>query len=162
MQASQKDYFLSRFVEILKKFTANDIQIILTGTAGEEQLIEKLCADLDNKALSVAGKLSLPEFMAAIDIAPAVLTVNTGTVHIAAALNTPVAVLYAATNPQHTPWNVVNKIFLFPVAEELQSKNEVIAYVRDNIMQKCQSYPDPAEVAQWVMSSMQTVHQPHA
>jgi hypothetical protein len=37
---------------------------------------------------------------------------NTGPVHIAAALGTPVVDLYALTNPQHTPWGV-RKAVLF-------------------------------------------------
>jgi ADP-heptose:LPS heptosyltransferase len=31
---------------------------------------------------------------------------NTGPVHVASAVGTPVVVLYALTNPQHTPWAV--------------------------------------------------------
>ena len=35
---------------------------------------------------------------------------NTGPVHIAAAVGTPVVDLYALTNPQHTPWRVPNRV----------------------------------------------------
>jgi ADP-heptose:LPS heptosyltransferase len=35
---------------------------------------------------------------------------NTGAVHIAAAVGTPVVDLYALTNPQHTPWLVPHRV----------------------------------------------------
>jgi ADP-heptose:LPS heptosyltransferase len=35
---------------------------------------------------------------------------NSGPAHIAAALGTPVVVLYALTNPQHTPWMATSRV----------------------------------------------------
>ena len=40
---------------------------------------------------------------------------NTGPVHIAAAVGTPVVDLYALTNPQHTPWGVPNRVLFHDV-----------------------------------------------
>ncbi len=93
-----------RFSAILKEITEElNIQVILTGTEKEKELCNELSEGLNNNIFSFAGMLNIEEFMALVDIAPLVLSVNTGTVHIAAALNTPIIVLYALTNPQHTP-----------------------------------------------------------
>jgi ADP-heptose:LPS heptosyltransferase len=35
---------------------------------------------------------------------------NSGPVHLAAAVGTPIVDLYALTNPQHTPWGVPNVV----------------------------------------------------
>jgi ADP-heptose:LPS heptosyltransferase len=35
---------------------------------------------------------------------------NSGPVHLAAAVGTPVVDLYALTNPQHTPWGVPSRV----------------------------------------------------
>jgi ADP-heptose:LPS heptosyltransferase len=40
---------------------------------------------------------------------------NSGPVHMAAALGTPVVVLYALTNPQHTPWQVRQRVLYHDV-----------------------------------------------
>ena len=56
------------------------------------------------------GKLSVSELAALIAMAPLLVANNTGPVHIAASVGTPVIVLYALTNPQHTPWAVVNRV----------------------------------------------------
>ena len=42
--------------------------------------------------------------------APLLIANNTGPVHMAAALGTPVVDLYALTNPQHTPWAVPHRV----------------------------------------------------
>jgi ADP-heptose:LPS heptosyltransferase len=38
------------------------------------------------------------------------LSGNTGPVHLAAAVGTPVVDVYALTNPQHTPWMVPSRV----------------------------------------------------
>jgi lipopolysaccharide heptosyltransferase II len=147
------------FNNILKKIVSHDIQIVLTGTEKEKLLTEHLRTDICHRSFSVAGQLNLEEFMAIIDIAPLVLSVNTATVHIASALHTPVVVLYALTNPQHTPWNVPCKVFTYPVYDELKSRNEVIRYVNDHVMEKRNDYPTSDDVCESVMALMRSVHQ---
>ena len=71
-----------------------------------------------------------------IEKAPVVVSVNTGTIHIAAAMQTPVVVLYAQTNPQHSPWQVPHTILEYEVPEELRSKNEVIQYLYKTVYNK--------------------------
>jgi ADP-heptose:LPS heptosyltransferase len=81
-----------------------------------------------------------------IKMAPIVVSVNTGTVHIAAAVNTPVVVLYAQTNPQHTPWMVPNKVLEFEVDEANRSKNEVIQFLYKDVYKKPAPIPEANEI----------------
>lgn len=60
--------------------------------------------------VSLAGRTDLEVLAALIQSAPVLLANNTGPVHIAAAVGTPVVDLYALTNPQHTPWEVPNRV----------------------------------------------------
>ncbi|WP_338761922.1 glycosyltransferase family 9 protein [Massilia sp. METH4] len=46
---------------------------------------------------------------------PAVASNNSRPAHISAALGTPVVDLYALTNPQHTPWQVPNRVLFHDV-----------------------------------------------
>jgi ADP-heptose:LPS heptosyltransferase len=59
---------------------------------------------------SLAGEVKLAELVALVAAAPLLLSNNTGPVHIAAAVGTPVVDLYALTNPQHTPWLVTSRV----------------------------------------------------
>lgn len=81
-------------------------QIILTGGAGERDLVASIQAMAGIPAVAFAGDLALAALAALIADAPLLITNNTGPAHIAAAVGTPVVDLYALTNPQHTPWGV--------------------------------------------------------
>ena len=61
-------------------------------------------------SFSLAGELDLGELAALLAMAPLLIANNTGPVHVAAAVGTPVVDLYALTNPQHTPWGVPNRV----------------------------------------------------
>lgn len=121
-------------------------QLIITGSKDEKSLTEKIQSGIGNYAVSAAGFFSMEEFIALISLAPMVISVNTGTVHIAAATQTPVIVLYALTNPQHTPWKVPSKTLYFSVKDELQSRNEIVNFVSANIMEKNVGEPAPEEI----------------
>lgn len=79
-------------------------QVVWCGSDGEKPLIERARAAMDSASLSLAGQLSLGELAALIGNAQLTLCNNSAASHIAAALDRPAVVLYALTNPQHTPW----------------------------------------------------------
>ncbi|MGE5468804.1 MAG: glycosyltransferase family 9 protein [Ignavibacteria bacterium] len=123
--AASRRYPVERFGEALKLFIdaraaiecQDALQVVITGSADEAPLCEALLARLGAScmAASLAGGLSLGELGAVI--APAALLVanNTGPVHIAAALGTPVVDIYALTNPQHAPWQVPHRVLTHDV-----------------------------------------------
>jgi ADP-heptose:LPS heptosyltransferase len=86
------------------------IEILFTGSAEEVELVESIRASIDAPSMSLAGELSLGELAALLAVAPLLIANNTGPVHLAAALGTPVVDLYALTNPQHTPWIVPSRV----------------------------------------------------
>jgi ADP-heptose:LPS heptosyltransferase len=63
---------------------------------------------MSQRAVSVAGDLSFAAFCGLIETADLTITNNTGPMHLAAALKTPVIALFALTNPpeQWGPWHV--------------------------------------------------------
>jgi ADP-heptose:LPS heptosyltransferase len=75
------------------------MELIVTGDEADRELASALPG-----TRSLAGELSIPELAALLAEAPLLLAGNTGPVHLAAAVSTPVVDLYALTNPQHTPW----------------------------------------------------------
>jgi ADP-heptose:LPS heptosyltransferase len=61
------------------------------------------------------GVLDVPALAAVLARASLLISNNTGTVHVAAAVGTPVVDLYALTNPQHTPWQVPHRVLFHDV-----------------------------------------------
>lgn len=143
----KRRYPFKYWIETGKKIIQSlGYQVLLTGTASEKALTENIQAAIGTGAFSAAGAFNLPEFMTLIHLAPLVISVNTGTIHIAAATGTPVIVLYAMTNPQHSPWKSRGKVLPFDVPEDLRSKNEVIRHVHEKLFMRDMKMALPEEI----------------
>jgi len=138
-----------------------NVQLLITGSSDEKELCDRIQRGIGKNAFSLAGSLSIEEFIALIRDSPLVISVNTGTVHIASATKTPVIVLYALTNPQHTPWKVRSSVLYYSVKQELRSKNQVVSYVTENIMDKSLEPPTPAEIVHEVEKILKSAQHAH-
>ncbi|MBB3968058.1 glycosyltransferase family 9 protein [Mucilaginibacter phyllosphaerae] len=126
----KRAYPTTQWAEAARKLiTEKGFQILITGSPAERQLTDELAGLTGAGSVSLGGMFSLHEYICLVKHTPVMLSVNTGSIHIAAAVGTPVVVLYAQTNPQHTPWGVPCRVLEFAVPVQLRSKNEVIAYV---------------------------------
>lgn len=95
--------------------------VVLTGTADEQPLVKQIRAAVppaQRAAVhSAAGSLPFAAFCALIASADLTITNNTGPMHVAAALKTPVVALFALTNPpeQWGPWRVAQRVLYHDV-----------------------------------------------
>jgi lipopolysaccharide heptosyltransferase II len=140
------------WIETAVDLIKSGYQIVLTGAAGEKELTSRLKLTIGEGAFDTGGLFSLNQLITLISRAPLLLSVNTGTVHLAAAVGTPVVVLYAQTNPQHTPWMVRNVVIEFPVPAELKSKNEIIRYVDQTVYAQPAIMPYASTIVEAVLS----------
>jgi lipopolysaccharide heptosyltransferase II len=85
-------------------------QVLFTGSSAERELVESIRAMMRAPSHELVGRLGLAELAALLAEAPLLVSNNTGPVHVAAAVGTPVVDLYALTNPQHTPWAVPSRV----------------------------------------------------
>lgn len=94
-----------------------DATVVLTGGPDEAELVHRVRNQMRHEAAVSAGELSFHEFCALIQRADLMITNNTGPMHIAAALQTPVVALFALTNPpeQWGPWRVPHRILFHDV-----------------------------------------------
>lgn len=90
-------------------------QVLFSGIKQEGELIEGIQGMMCAPSESLAGMLSLEEMAALLSQAPLLVSNNTGMVHLASAVGTPVVDLYALTNPQHTPWGVPQRVLFHDV-----------------------------------------------
>ncbi len=104
-------------------------QICLTGLEAESATIREIERQSRTNIISLAGLLSLSELVALIKLSPLLIANNTGPMHIASAVGTPVVALYARTNPEHTPWMVRHKVLYFDVEKDLRSPNQVLKFI---------------------------------
>jgi lipopolysaccharide heptosyltransferase II len=114
--ASSRRYPPELFAEACSLLAARGVRVVLTGSASDRATVDSIVTRSPDSPPSLAGRLELAEFAALVEAAPVVVTNNTGPAHIAAAVGTPVVVLYALTNPQHTPWRVPSRVLFRDVA----------------------------------------------
>lgn len=86
------------------------LQVIWTGTAPEQELVSTIQQQMLAPSYSLVDRLTLEQMAALLALTPLLISNNTGPVHIAAAMGTPVVDLYALTNPQHMPWGVSHRV----------------------------------------------------
>ena len=114
--APSRRYPPEGFAEVARRLVLDlGILVIFTGTEPERELIEGIQTAVGVPTHSFVGSLDLSELVALLAIAPVLIANNTGPVHIAAAVGTPVVDLYALTNPQHTPWGVDHRVLFHDV-----------------------------------------------
>lgn len=110
--AASRRYPPALYAEAVERL-APHATIVLTGSASEAPLtgdIARRVRHAETLPVDLAGALTLGEMIALLDRAVLLVANNSGPVHIAAALQTPVVDLYALTNPQHTPWMTAHRL----------------------------------------------------
>jgi lipopolysaccharide heptosyltransferase II len=115
--APSRRYPPDSYSEVARRLVRDHgLRVVFTGDRSEREAVDAICQGMEGApATSLAGELDLAALAALIERAPLLVANNTGPVHIAAAVGTPVVDLYALTNPQHTPWGVPNRVLFHDV-----------------------------------------------
>lgn len=94
----------SYFAELARMVRANrpDAQILLLGSPKDRAVCDEITAQVA-QAHNLAGSTSLSEAIALISRVSALVTNDSGLMHIGAALRRPVVAIYGPTDPRHTP-----------------------------------------------------------
>ncbi|HEY8971046.1 MAG TPA: glycosyltransferase family 9 protein [Puia sp.] len=122
------------------------MQLVITGSGKEVPLAGEIQRGVSFPVYSLAGELSMDEFIGFVSESALVISVNTSTAHIAAALKRPLIVLYARTNPQHTPWKGRAEVLPFSIEGGQASRNEVIRWVDKTLYAVKVPYPDAERI----------------
>ncbi len=92
-----------RFAALGRLFQSRDgADILLVGSAGEKDIADAVAAGLEKPALNFAGRTSLRELVALIGLGRLFVTNDTGPMHVADALGTPILALFGPTEPAAT------------------------------------------------------------
>lgn len=91
-----KEWDLINWIEVTKFISNNypKFSIVLTGLSKSKTQAEQLCNDSNVAVIDTVGKLSLEQFAFITSNAAALITIDSGSVHISSAVNVPVFVLF--------------------------------------------------------------------
>jgi heptosyltransferase-2 len=102
-----KRYPHYHYAKVAEKLIAQGYAVRLFGSAKDEAVGEQirtaLPSELQRYCVNLAGQTSLNEAVDLIADCQAIVSNDSGLMHIAAALNKPLVALYGPTSPQYTP-----------------------------------------------------------
>jgi len=79
-----------------------DMKIVFTGGIKDYSIIQAITSSMKGRAINCAGKTTLTELAALYEKAALVISTDTGPMHLAAAMGTPVVALFGPTAPWRT------------------------------------------------------------
>lgn len=87
-----------RFAETADRLAAeNGFQTIIVGTSGDVEVAEEVARRMRSRAAVLAGRTNIAELKAVLACTSLVISNDTGTAHVAAALGVPAAVVFGPT-----------------------------------------------------------------
>lgn len=97
-------WFADRFIELGKRLISAYplLKIIITGSPAEKQYCDEIARGIRDRVVVSAGSLPLRQVSALVKQFKVLLTGDTGIMHIAIAVGTPVIALYAVADYQRT------------------------------------------------------------
>lgn len=93
---------VSRWRELATALLGEGIGVILTGSREDEEIAESIVAGMNPPPVSLVGRLTLKQLVAVLRDVDLMITVDSGPMHIATALGTPVVALFGPTDPLRT------------------------------------------------------------
>lgn len=100
---SAKCWLQDRFTQVAEKLLEDpNVMVVFVGSFEQEELIKNICRPLSQNAINLAGETSLMELACLISLADVFVTNDSGPMHMAAALETPLVALFGSTDPRVT------------------------------------------------------------
>jgi lipopolysaccharide heptosyltransferase I len=100
-----KLWFGERFAEVADRLLAQGCAVVFTGSPADRGEIDRIISGMKVSAVNLAGATSLMGLAALYQAARLVISTDTGPMHIAAAVGTPLVAIFGSTAPWRTgPW----------------------------------------------------------
>lgn len=102
-----KCWLPDRFTHVTRRLLEDpEAYIVYFGDSNGAALVNDICKEMPERVINLAGKTTIRELMALIQVCDVVLTNDSGPMHIAAALKRPLVALFGSTSNVKTgPYN---------------------------------------------------------
>ncbi|MCF6178411.1 MAG: lipopolysaccharide heptosyltransferase II [Geopsychrobacter sp.] len=114
---SAKRWVPERFAEVADRLQAlHGFSVVLTGGPAEVEIGLAIEAAMQQKPLNLIGKTTIREMMAVLERCRLVISNDSGPMHVAAALRTPLVAIFGPTDHTKThPWCEHYRVVRYPV-----------------------------------------------
>lgn len=106
----------ARFAEVASRLAREGARVVVFGLPGEEPLVEAVLRAADPRPLDLTGRTPLPVLVECLRRLDLLITNDTGPMHAASAVDTPVVALFGPTCEVRTgPRGAVREVVIHPV-----------------------------------------------
>ena len=95
------------FAQVADVLAERGYMIVMTGTAGEQPIIDAVRAAMKHPSMSIAGQTSLRQLGAVLQTAALLISNDTGVAHLGVACQTPSVVIFTSADPAE--WGPLNR-----------------------------------------------------
>lgn len=101
-----------RFAHVADKIIEQyDKEIVFSGAPEDRSFIDQIISNMENRSINLAGKSTLTVLAALYEKSELVISTDTGPMHLAVAVRTPVVALFGPTAPWRTgPYGSLNNV----------------------------------------------------
>jgi heptosyltransferase-2 len=104
------------FAALATLLAARGFAVWLVGSPKERALGDEIAAAANGAARNLCGAMDLASAIDVMSVASVVVSNDSGTMHVAAALGRPLVALYGSSSPDHTPPLAPARIARIPIA----------------------------------------------
>jgi heptosyltransferase-2 len=98
-----KQWPLPYYAELARRLVAEGYQLWVLGSNKDSAAADEICRGAGADAFNLCGRTQLADAVDLLDAAVAAVTNDSGLMHVAAALDTPMVAIYGSSTPTHTP-----------------------------------------------------------
>lgn len=102
-----KQWPLDRFADLAKRLVDEGYQVVLLGSPNDAEdaalIVDQVPESKRSEFVNLTGQTSIPEVVDLVGLTQAVVTHDSGLMHVAAATGRPLVALYGPSSPVHTP-----------------------------------------------------------
>jgi len=110
-----KRWPIERWVRVARALTKQGRGVVFVGDKNDAQVVAQITPALTGEYVDLAGKTTLRELASVLAACDLLVTADTGPMHIAVAVGTPVIALFGATDPaRHGPYGTRNVVLHDP------------------------------------------------
>ena len=104
-QWDSKLWPLGHWIDLARRLRGQGLDLVLSGARADQAVTGAIAQGAGGGVLDLAGRTGLKELSAVLSLARLAICTDTGVMHLAAALGTPVVALFGPTSPGRTgPW----------------------------------------------------------
>ena len=98
-----KQWPLPHFATLAEKLTEQGYQVWILGSEKDRAAGDIIAADMEARVHNLCGRTKLADAVDLLAMSDAAVTNDSGLMHVAAAVDTPLVALYGSSTPEHTP-----------------------------------------------------------